>query len=408
LSVVVRTRTVAGSGVVNVRVLARGGARSEEMPGQALLAARLLTEGTAAHDWRRIADLTEARGMVVHGVAGFDAHGLVLQALASDAERALEWALELWQESSFPGDRFELLRRQAAAELESAEDQADVVTGWAFLDQLYAPHPLARRLQGDARTLTRLSAEDCARFHRGAAGAPIVSVCGDIDAVAVEARIRAGFATVAPRAAVVEPPPPGPEVRNERRLKTRAEDQAHLLLGHRTVRRDDPDLASLELLSVILGGGAGLAGRIPRRIRESEALAYASSASAASGAALDQGRLVAYVGTAPDTVERARDAVIEELRRLLDEGVTEEEVVEARGFLLGREPFRRETASQWADLMAEAELYGLPVDDPEWSHSRVQALTRAGVQAAAHRHLDLDRLSVTIGLPGRRRKRSAG
>lgn len=405
MRVIIRTRRVPGSGVAVVRLLARGGARGEEIPGQALLTGRLLTEGTTRRDWRQVADETEARGMAVHGVAGFDAHGLALQALAADADRALDWALELWNESIFPVERFDLLRQQAAAELESFEDQADVVTGWTFLEQLYAPHPLARRLQGDAQSLERLTAEDCARFHRLGAGPLIVSMAGDIDEDAAAARLSAGLASNDRPAPAPEPPAPRPEASNERRLKTRAEDQAHLFIGHRSIERAHPDFTALEFLSVVLGAGAGLAGRIPRRIREREALAYTASASAAAGAGLDPGRLVAYVGTAPKTVERARAAVVEELGRLLEDGVTDAEVEEARGFLLGRDPFRRETAAHWTGLMAEAELYGVPVDDPEWAVERVQALTRDDVEAAARRHIHLDRLSVTIGLPGRRRRK---
>jgi zinc protease len=407
--VVLRIRRVPNSGIVVLRLLAEGGARSEPTPGLALLSGRLLTEGTSRHDWRAIVDATEAHGMAVQGVAGFDAHGLVLQALAADVERALDWAAALWSESVFPADRFDLLRRQAIAELESLEDQADVVTGWAFMEQLYAPHPLARRLQGSAESLARLEAGDCAAYH-ATPRRLIVSVAGDVDEERIRARLDAAFRPAGgpaePVGSPVEPPSPAAERANERRVRTRAEDQAHLFVGHRTVPRAHPDLAALEVLAVILGGGAGLAGRIPRRIREREALAYTASASTASGAGFDAGRLVAYVGTAPDTVERARDAVVEELVRLLAEGLGDEEVEEARGFLLGRDPFRRETASQWADLMTEAALYGIPVDDPEWAAARIAALSRPDIEAAARRHLDPGRLSVTIGLPGRRRRRT--
>ena len=129
--------------------------------------------------------------------------------------------------------------------------------------------------------------------------------------------------------------------------------------------RRHPDYAALELLAVILGSGAGLTGRIPARIREREGLAYTAYAQTVAGSGLDPGRLVAYVGTSPATVEKAERGVVEEITRLVEDGIEDAELEEARAYLLGREPFRRETARQWADLLIEAEEYGIPLDDFE-------------------------------------------
>ena len=69
-------------------------------------------------------------------------------------------------EPAFPEDRCDWLRRQTAGELGSLRDQPDVVTGWAFLEQLYAPHPLGRPIQGDAAALGAPGSRRTARaFH---------------------------------------------------------------------------------------------------------------------------------------------------------------------------------------------------------------------------------------------------
>jgi zinc protease len=89
----------------------------------------------------------------------------------------------------------------------------------------------------------------------------------------------------------------------------------------------------------------------------------------------------------------------EELHRLLAEGIDEQELAEARSYLVGREPFRRETVGQRASLMAEAELLGQPVDEPEWLPSRLLALDKAEVEEAARRHLQPQKLRVTQAMP---------
>jgi zinc protease len=355
----------------------------------------------ARRDWRRIAVDAEERGASVVSFGGYESTGLAIDALASDWEIALDWAAELLSEPAFPADRFALLARQAAAELESQADQPDLLTGREFLAQVYGPHPRGRPLQGDPESLARLAAADCARFHRETlARGGVVAVAGAIDEEAAAAAVARRFDFLPPpaRALPAPPPPPSPAA-CRRETRTRARDQAHLFVGALSVARADPDFAALELAGVVLGAGSGLAGRIPQRIREREGLAYTAAAEAVAGAGLDPGRLFAYVGTSPESVARAEAGVVDELARFAAAGPTAAEFEEARAYLLGREPFRRETARQWAELAAAGTLLDLPLEDAAWAREQVLGLDLDRVAAAVARHLDPTRLAVTVGLP---------
>jgi zinc protease len=355
--------------------------------------------------------------MALHAFGGFETHGVALDALAADWERAVDWAAELIREPSFPEDRRAWLARQAATELDSLADQPEVKTAWGFLRQLYHPHRRALPLHGSREGLLALAGADCAAFHLSRLGRGLlVTAAGDLDEEAVTRRIGERFGGIegggaeAPQAEAEPPAPfglPGPD---GRRLEVRlaaapaggddeGPPQAHLYAGHLTVPRRHPDYEALELTAVVLGAGTGLTGRIPERLREHEGLAYSAHAQTVAGAGLDPGRLVAYVATSVATVEPAERGIREEIARLVEGGITDGELADARSYLLGREPFERETARQWADLLAEAEHYGLPLDDPGWRRARLEALDRAAVEAAARRHLRPDDLRVTVGVP---------
>jgi zinc protease len=399
-----RVRRVEGSPLVAVRLWVNAGSRVEATPGQALLTGRMLEEGTGRRDWRRIADDAESRGMELSSFGAFEGHGVNVDALAPDWELALEWAAELLLEPSFPEERCAWLAKQAAAELEAMADQPDVKAAWGFLAHLYTPHPRCRPVHGDAASLLGVGAAECAALHRRALGGGVIAaVAGVIDEDAVRRRLERLFAGLPPREEPF-PPPPAPVglAARRRRVVVDSEDQAHLFIGHLTVPRRHPDYTALELLAVVLGSGAGLTGRIPDRIREREGLAYSAYAQTLAGSGEDPGRLVAYVATAPSTAAQAERGVIEEVSRLVEQGIDDRELEEARSYLLGREPFRRETARQWAELLIEAEQYGLPLDDPHRRTADLRALDRAAVEAAARRHLRPADLRVTLGLPSAR------
>jgi predicted Zn-dependent peptidase len=109
--VTARLRRIEGAPVVAVRLLLAGGARSETIPGQALLTGRLLTEGTRRRSWDRIAADAEGRGMILASFGGYETHGLSIDALAGDWQLALEWIAELLFESVFPEERLRWLAR---------------------------------------------------------------------------------------------------------------------------------------------------------------------------------------------------------------------------------------------------------------------------------------------------------
>jgi zinc protease len=397
----IRVHAVPGSEVVAAQVWLRGGTRAEGTAGQASITGRLLAEGTRGRDWRQIGLAAEECGMALSSFGGFEALGVVAEALASDWQRALEWVLELALEPSFPQDRCHLLVRQNLAELASLGDQPEIKTARRFLDQLYRPHPRSRPVQGTPEGLSEVTPASCHEFHQQSLGRGlIVSVAGGIDEdrvrKAVEDRLSEIDTSPPP---AVEPVPPEGLDEWHRNVPLQGTQQAHLFAGHLSVARSDPGFGALELLGVILGAGSGLNGRIPSRLREREGLAYSVETGTVTGAGLDAGRVYVHLGTDPVLLDRAERCLREEMSRLVEEGPTAKEVEEAQAYLVGREPFRRETPQQVADLAAAAELYGLPLDDPEWRIERWRSVGTGELAESARRHLRPDELRITIGRP---------
>jgi len=386
---------------VAIRVWLEGGQSSESWPGQALVTGRMLVEGTHGRSWDRIASESEARGMDIVAFGGSEAIGLSVDALAADWRQALEWAAELTLDTSFPPDRCDWVRRQMAGELESLAEQPEVVAGWAFLDHLYSPHPWSRPPQGSAESLAALTDERIVDFHRQSLGRRlIVSLVGDVDAHQAEAEVRRLFdrpVTRAPSAGSAATPSPGAEP--VRRVAVPNSDQAHLYMGQLTVPVTHPDRVALQVAAVVLGAGPGLVGRIPERVSEAEGLAYVTQVATAAGAGRTAGRMMVYVGTAADNVDRARRAVVEELDCFVADGVSEQELKTARQYLLGSAPFRRETAGQVAALQAQSCLYDQPFDRESWLADRIREVDHHRLEEVVRRHLDPAGLLTTIGLP---------
>ncbi len=395
----VLVRRVSDAPVVALRLWARGGSSVESIPGLAAVTGRMLSEGTKRRDHEQLAGDLESRGVSLSSYGGVEIHGLSLDALSEDWPTVLEVAGELWHKSTFDLERLEHVREQAKSELLSSEDQPDVKTSRAFLEQIYAPHALARPALGSAESLERVDPRDCIDLHRSCrACETVVSVAGDIDEDAVREALRERFAAaIGSTQGTADAPHPSGTPDTFRVVELTESQQAHLVMGHLTIPRRHEDLAALELLAVVLGAGSGLGGRLPGRLREQDGLAYSVQTHTVAGAGDHPGRFFVYLGIAPESVDAALEGVRSEIERLLDGGVSVGEVDEARSYLKGRELFRRETARQWADLMAEARIHQVACDSDAWADR--WDISSSEVEAAARRHLSLDQLRVTLGKP---------
>jgi zinc protease len=397
-----RVRHMPGPPLVSFRARLRGGVLNEKEPGLALLTGRMLAEGTSRRDWRQIVVDAENYGIYLQSFTSGESIGVSIDALAADADLALEWMAEILTEPTFPQERFEWLRKQATAELEALLDQPNYRTGRAFSRQLYGEHPYGRALHGSPEDLARRTSEECIAYHRQAlAWGGVIVVTGAIDEEEILGKLERRLGGVMP---APEPrplaPPPEPREPMEQELVCGEADQAHVFSGHLTIERRNPDLPALDLLGVVLGAGAaGNSGRLPTRIREQEGLAYAVEVATSAGAGHGPGHLMVYCGTSPDKAKHAGRATFEELEKLLQEGIAEEEMEEARSYLLGSDALRRETLRQWSDLLATSVLFGLKTEDPAWVAERYRSLTKEDLEAAARRHIRPQDLRLTIGWP---------
>src|SRR5690606_2927906 len=103
---------------------------------------------------------------------------------------------------------------------------------------------------------------------------------------------------------------------------------------------ENPDYAALEMGNFILGGGS-LSSRLADRIRQQEGLSYGIRSGLSARHRDERTDFTLYAITNPENVDRLLEVINEELAKLRDEGVTEEELASAKEAYLQGERVRR-------------------------------------------------------------------
>ncbi len=258
---------------------------------------------------------------------------------------------------------------------------------------LFPGHALGRDTLGTAESVSRLDAGEIRAFfeHHYRPGNIVVSAAGDCRHDELAAMVADRFAGVgggsAPDRAA---PAPGVDPLTVARRPT---EQAHLVLGTRSVSRHDDRRWALAVLNHVLGGG--LSSRLFQKVREQRGLAYSIWSERA--AYHDAGALSVAVGTAPEHVDEVLRIVTGELDLLAAEGVTDREMDIARGNLRAEALLAGEDSGARMSRLGSALLLHGEVPTVDEVLARIGAVTRAEVQAAAQELAGAPRTLSAVG-----------
>jgi zinc protease len=228
----------------------------------------------------------------------------------------------------------------------------------------------------------------------------VLTVVGDVDLNQVVHSVKKGFGNL-PRGDFVSPSVP--QEQSLQKIKRseiyKEKEQAHFVLGFLGISLKDRDRYALEVLDAALSGQGG---RLFYELRDKESLAYALGFIANPN--LDPGYIGVYMGTHPDKLERSIESVLRELRKVKEEGLTEEEVERAKRYLIGNFEIGLQTNGAQANQMSLDELYGLGFDQYQQYPEEIQKITKEDVHQVAKKYFSLEAYALAIIRPPEEKK----
>jgi zinc protease len=402
-----RDATIPGISL-NLTILSGARIDREDRAGVAVMASRLLDEGTTTRSSLEIAEAIESVGGSIDCDSSTDRTTIHLSVLRQDIGLGLDLVADIVADPLFSEEAVENERERMLAEIQSAMDRPQVVAGWEFNELVYRDHPLHRPVHGYPETIRQIERSDLVAHHRASfdPANSLLSVAGDFRAEDLVGALERAFSTwrcdPVPLPAMLAPLRQTEMRESFLRLPTQ---QAHVYLGHLGIDRRDPDFYTLQVLDTILGGGAGLTSRIPRKLRDEQGLAYTTFAGISMSAGRDPGKFVAYIGTSPENVDRAIQGLTEEIDRMVAEEVAQEELEDAKAYLTGSFVFGFESNAQVARFLTNARIFDLGFDYIRRYPGIISAVGASDVREAARRHLDTSRCSLVVAGPEEARPR---
>lgn len=387
--------------VVTLNFSFDGGTASEPagQKGVTALMAILLTDGAGtlgAQDFKRREEDSE---MSLGFGASLDRVSGSLRVLSANRAEGFEMLRLALTAPRFDADMLEQRRAQSISGLNQSEQRPQAVAARTLMTAVFGSHPYASNAEGlreGLRTLTVAEIKARAATVLSRTGLVIAAV-GDIGADDFAREIDKAFGALPAGPALAELPQWQPSGKARTIVVERPVPQSTVQIVLPGIARDDPDWYAAFVMNHIFGGG-GLGSRLATEVREKRGLAYGASSSLRlyKKASL----LVISTASANEKVGEAVRVIRTEMARLRTDGVTDQELADAKTYLTGALPVSLDSSGSIANLLYSMQLDGLPRDHLDKRTALIQAVKAEDVRRVAQRLLRDDAaITIVVGKP---------
>ncbi len=317
------------------------------------------------------------------------------ETLTVNRDKAVELLKLSVQNPRFDTDAVVRIRQQLLANLAYEDKDPDKVALREWYAQAFAGHPYARPSNGTMATVSSVTQDDLAAFHKrtfARDNLKIVAV-GDITPAELGKLVDDVFGGLPAKADLIPVAKMQPLTGAGQQVIEMGVPQSVAVFGLGAMPRKDPDFLTAFVVNHILGGG-GFSAKLMEEVREKRGLAY--SVYTYLQPYHHTSIMLGSVATKNASMAESIDIIRKELKKMAEQGPTADDLAAAKSYLTGSYALRFDT-----DLKIAAQLLGLMQEGfgPEYVENRnklIDAVTIEDAKRVAARLLQPDNLVVTI------------
>lgn len=396
------TESIPGALSATVGVWVGVGSRDEtpSQAGSAHYLEHLLFKGTRTRSALDIAVQMDAVGGELNAFTAKEHTCFYANVLGSDLPMAIELVGDVVLNATMRSADIDNERQVVLEEIAMRDDDPADLVHEMFSQAVLGDSALGRSILGSVERIDAINRAQILSFYKKHYCAPnmVVSVAGKLDHSKVLAQVREVFASVLDSDRRPNPtrrPVPIDSITPKHRIMTdrRNSEQAHLVLGMRSLDRFDDRRFALLILEAALGGG--MSSRLFQEIREKRGLAYTVYAYSLMFA--EDGLFGVYAGCAPSKVKQVIAIIQDELANVAAHGLRPDEVSRAIGLVRGSLVLGLEDTGSRMTRLGQSELsYGNHRDVP-WLIEKISSVTVEEVAALATDLLSREQSLSVVG-----------
>ena len=365
--------------------------------GVASVTADLLRKGTKIKTSEQISSELDFVGGTLEFGAGQDFMRGQGEFLKKDITLGLDVLADVLMNPTFAQAEVDKLLAQRIDGIKQAKDQAQAVIANYFNAYLYGQHLYARPVDGDEKSLAAIKRLDVMNFYEKNYGpqSVTIAVVGDFETASMLNALKNKFGNWKQKGTVVTPTLSEPiAFKGKKLLLVDKPDstQTYFLIGNTGIAKNNPDRAGIEIVNTVFGGR--FTSMLNDALRVSSGLTYGAQANFSQRQVA--GPFVISTYTQNKTTVQAIDLALDILKKLHEQGLSDEQLKSSKAYIKGTYPPKIETSDQLAKQLVEWDFYGLDEREVNDYFAKIDALSAADVKRIIYQYYPLNNLVFTL------------
>ena len=375
-----------------------GGATQDpaDKSGVGNMVANLLDEGSEDLDSKTFHERLDRRAIELSFTSTRDYFRGSLRMLKDNTDEAYDLLRMSLTSPHFESADVERVRAQILSGLRRDTSNPSALASRKFLEVAFGDHPYGRQANGTLESVPKIDVADMKDYVRRVLAKDTlrIAVVGDIDPVTLGKLLDRTFGTLPAKASLTPVADVEAAKPPQRAFIPLDVPQTVVTFGGPGIKRHDPNFMAGYVVNHILGGGT-LSSRLYHEVREKRGLAYSVYQSLLW---MDHSAIfIGNTGTRADRAGETVDAIEKEIRRMAEDGPTQQELDEAKSYLKGSQMLALDTSSKLASALLQYQQDKLPIDYIEKRNAIVDAVTLDDAKKAAKRLWGQGLLTVIVG-----------
>lgn len=359
------------------------------------LMAELLTKGTAVRSAAQIAERIESVGGSVSSSAALEWTSLAINAPSNETRLAFNMLEDMARRPTFPQNEFEVAKEQTLRFLEQSEVDPDTLANRQFGRLAYGNHPYG--FYTTPETVENLTREDLVDFYNTfwKPNNALLVIVGDVSAAEAKAQTERVFGGWQPGEVpdYLDYPLAEPGDTSLIYLVDRPDsEQVTIQIGNRAIDARTPERYALAVVNTVLGGGAS--SRLFNNLREDKGYTYGIRSR--FGQPNDTSTFRVLTSVDPNSAAEAITEILKELERIRTEPISEQELTDAKGLLIGGFALAIEEPGDFANSLATRYLTGVPIEELGSYLQTLEQVTAEEALAAAAEFIDTEQPIIVV------------
>ena len=324
--------------IIAISIYAKGGQLAEKKAGTANLTASAMMRGTKNYSSLELSQVLEDNGIKIQPTASADAFAINVLTTKDEYDKTLELLNEVVNNATFEDYEIDKVKTEKLNTIKRNKDIPLQRAIEEYRDLIYQNSPYSISSKVLEKNIPNITKEDIINYYNSifAPKNLVISINGNIDKDKTIQDLNNIFKPKenAKNFDFVQYNSKIPTVTTPRQTiqKVPTTETAWILLGWQTNGvLNEKDYATLQVIDSLLG--SGMSSRLFKDLREQEGLAYQLGSGYSPNVL--RGSFLLYIGTNPQTLDKAKSGLFAEITRLKTEYVGDKELQDAKEKLLG-------------------------------------------------------------------------